>query len=160
MQIYYDREAATDYAKEWALSENPRFALNKDDNKPRGAAFVSECLLSGSGVMNNSHLCGWYYQDAANQSISWYSHEKLHKFLLKNKRLGPFAREVTAKNVMIGDIVQMGNEKEIQHSGVITGISGSQIFVCSHEFHSFMRPLSSYKYDKLRFLHIIGVRNS
>lgn len=158
MQIYYDREAATDYAKEWALANNPRFALQREE-KPRGAAFISECLLSGSGVMNNSHLCGWYYQDAQNQSQSWCNHEKLYKFLLKNKRLGPFAREVTAENVMIGDIVQMENEKGIQHSCIITEISGSQILVCSHELHSFMQPLSSYKYDKLRFLHIIGVRN-
>lgn len=156
MQLY-DREAAIDYAKEWALRENPRFFTGKHHS---GAGFVSECLYSGAGVMNESKGKGWYYKNKSRKSKSWNAHSELFKFLINNKGIGPYAKVVSENEAVEGDVVAFADENgDIFQTAVITKTQSGQIFVCAHHFNSYMRPISTYKYAFVRFLHIIGVRN-
>ncbi len=156
MQLF-DREAAIDYAKEWALRENPNFSTGKHSC---GAGFVSECLYSGAGVMNKSKGEGWYYKNRNSKSKSWNVHSELFKFLINNKGAGPYGKEVPENEAEVGDVVAFADENgNIFQSAVITNTESGQIFVCAHHFNSYMRPISTYKYSFARFLHIIGVRN-
>lgn len=153
----FDRDAVTDYAKEWALRDNPRFYSGKDYG---GAGFVSECLYSGAGVMNKTKGNGWYYRNENSKSKSWNMHQRLFEFLINNKGTGPYGKEVQDDEAAEGDIVVFEDENgNIFHSAVITKIESGQIFVCAHRFNSYMRPISTYKYSVARFIHIIGVRN-
>ena len=156
MQLF-DREATTDYAKEWALRENPRFFAGKNSS---GAGFVSECLYSGAGVMNESKRKGWYYKNRNSKSKSWNVHSALFEFLINNKGVGPYGKEVSENEIKMGDIVAFADENgTIFQSAVITKTESGQIFVCARHFNSYMRPISTYTYSFARFLHIIGVRN-
>ena len=156
MQLF-DREAAIDYAKEWALRENPRFFTGKQSS---GAGFVSECVYSGAGVMNETKVKGWYYKNRNSKSKSWNVHSELFNFLINNKGIGPYGKEITENEAIEGDIVAFEDENgNIFQSAVITKTESGQIFVCAHHFNSYMRPISTYKYSFVRFFHIIGVRN-
>ncbi len=156
MQIYYDREASVDYAKEWALRKNPRYEALAASG---GADFSSECIYSGCGVMNGFDKRGWYFNGGNDVGSAWQKNENLYRFLIKNKKSGPFARETGISEIMPGDIVLMYRGNKIVQSAVVADISGKRVRVCAHDMHSFMRPLESYKYSAIKFLHIIGARS-
>ncbi len=81
--------------------------------------------------------------------------------VISNKGIGPYAIETDQKNLKIGDIVQLGrNEREFYHTPVVTGIEENTIFVCAHSYDAYMRSLSTYTYEAIRFLHIQGVRKA
>ena len=57
----YDRMRALAYARRWAFARNPLF----NDYSPFGGDctnFVSQCLLAGALVMNETPNFGWYYK--------------------------------------------------------------------------------------------------
>ncbi|MBO5370985.1 MAG: amidase domain-containing protein, partial [Clostridia bacterium] len=70
INIEYDRMAAVEYAKKWALSRNP---IYYDYEQIGGDCtnFISQCVYAGCGVMNYNENNGWYYLDANNKSPSW-----------------------------------------------------------------------------------------
>ena len=108
--------------------------------------------------MNYTAVFGWYYRSSNDRTPSWSGVEYLYKFLIDNRSVGPYAREVSQEEVMPGDIVQLGTyDGRFYHSPVIVSTK-PQILVAAHTFDALDRPLSSYIYDKARFLHIQGVR--
>lgn len=108
--------------------------------------------------MNYTPVLGWYYTSAYNRTPSWSGVEYLYNFLTTNKSVGPYAREVSASEARPGDIVQLGTAAgDFYHSPVITAVS-PVILVCAHTYDAYDRPLSSYVFDKVRFLHIEEVR--
>lgn len=56
----YDRQAAVEYAHQWAYFRNPQFY---DFNSIGGDCtnFVSQCVFAGTGVMNYTPNIGWFY---------------------------------------------------------------------------------------------------
>jgi len=156
-EIPYNRTAAVDYARKWALSRNPAYY---DFEKTGGdcTSFASQCIYAGAGVMNYTPVMGWYYNSALDRTPSWSGVEYLYNFLTSNESVGPYAHEVPAKEALPGDIVQLGTASgAFYHSPVITAIS-PMILVAAHTYDAYDRPLSSYIFDKVRFLHIEGVR--
>ncbi len=156
MRICYDREASVDYAKEWALCKNPRYAVG---NASGGADFVSECIYSGCGIMNDTEADGWYYKCGENVGRAWQSNESLCDFLLKNGKNGPFAYEAAVQEVQPGDIALMYSGGNIYQSALISAKLGNSLLVCAHDMYAFMRPVTSYKCSQIKFLHIAGVRD-
>lgn len=159
MQLYpYDREAAVLYAHQWAYGRNPLFY----DYEHLGGDctnFASQCIYAGAGVMNWTPVTGWYYIDASRRTASWTGVEYLYRFLVTNGGAGPYARLVGPGDVQPGDIVQLGHENgHFYHSPVILGIRGGEIYVAAHTYDALWRPLSSYEFERVRFLHIEGVR--
>ena len=72
--------------------------------------------------------------------------------------MGPYAHVVSQNEAVPGDIIQLGTDNgHFYHSPVITAIE-PVILVAAHTDDSLDRPLSTYNYDKARFLHIDGVR--
>ena len=155
--ISYDRSAAIAYAKKWALSRNKTYY---DFEKIGGDCtnFASQCIFAGARVMNYTPVLGWYYRSATDRTPSWSGVEYLYNFLINNKSVGPYGHTVSQNEAKPGDIVQFGNiGGGFYHSPVITNISPI-ILVAAHTYDALDRPLSSYIYDTVRFIHIDGVR--
>ena len=153
----YNREAAVRYARRWALSRNPAYF---DFEKLGGDCtnFVSQCIFAGAGVMNFTPDMGWYYRSLRDRCAAWTGVEYLYNFLVNNRSVGPYASTVPQNEANVGDIVQLGRENgDFYHSPIITAVF-PEILVCAHSFDAFDRPLSSYLYQNIRFLHIEGVR--
>ena len=154
----YDRMNAVEYARRWALDRNPLFT----DFTGQGGNctnFVSQSVYAGSCTMNYTPDVGWYYVSSLDRSPSWTGVEFFYDFMVNNMEIGPFMREVSRSEVEIGDVIQLANESgDFYHTLIITGFRGRDILVSAQSDDSLDRPLSSYNYATLRFLHVDGVR--
>ena len=96
----YNRVAAANYAKKWALSANPKFyhfgGIGGDCTN-----FISQCLLAGGAKMNYHPINGWFYRSSYNRSASWTSVYYFHKFILSNLSPGINAHIENIKNLQI-----------------------------------------------------------
>lgn len=158
MLCFYDKEAAVDYAKEWALRKNPRFLICNCKGS-ESASFVSECLFSGCNIMNFNENGNWYYKNKRCYGKAWVNDKDLFEFLINNSGKGPRGMLTDRNNVKKGDIVQFyGKNSNVLSSAVITDINGEEILTCSHGINSFMRPLHSYCIETARYIHICEVK--
>ena len=167
IEIPYMRERAVEYALRWALSRNPLFpdfaGIGGDCTN-----FVSQAVLAGSCVMNDTLDFGWYYFSPENRAPAWSGVEFLYRFLMQDPEYvrenggeGPYGIEVPTTGVLPGDVVQLANESgTYYHTLMITGTEGDDFLVSAHTNDARNRPLSSYRYATARFLHILGVRLS
>ena len=159
----YHREAAVAYAHQWAYRRNPDYydfsGIGGDCTN-----FASQCLFAGAGIMNWIPTFGWYYRSIHDRTPSWTGVTFLYDFLTRNEGAGPFASEVTLRQVEPGDLIQLAvsGHTEYHHTPVIVRIDGTPslqtILVAAHSNDCDWRPLSTYPITKLRCLHIEGVR--
>jgi hypothetical protein len=156
----YGRQDAVSYARAWAMSRNPVYY---DYEKLGGDCtnFVSQCIYAGSGVMNYKPTFGWYYVSANNHSPSWTGVPYLYNFLTRKKGIGPIGTQVDMSGIQPGDISQFTDGKTYYHSQFITSAGSppapENILICTHTYDSIDRPLSTYDYQGIRFIHIDGV---
>ena len=168
--IEYDRNAAVAYARRWAFSRNPAY-YNFDRLGGDCTNFASQCLFSGVGVMNYTPDIGWYYRSLDDRAAAWTGVEFFYRFLIGNRggeRLdgqligdgaGPFAEEVGIDELKIGDFVQFGKGTgDFYHTPIVVGFSGGMPLVAAHTNDAFGRRLDSYRFERLRCLHILGAR--
>jgi len=153
----YNRNAAVDYARRWALHRNPTY-YDFENLGGDCTNFASQCIFAGSGIMNHTPVTGWFFNSLGSRSPSWTGVEYLYNFLTNNRSVGPYGHEASEGEVSVGDIVQLGrNNGHFYHSPVITAVY-PKILVAAHTFDALDRPLDSYIYDKARFIRIDGVR--
>ena len=155
--IRYNREEAVAYARKWAFGRNPEYY---DFSELGGDCtnFVSQCLYAGCGVMNYTPTFGWYYNSPDSRAPAWTGVNELYRFLVNNRSAGPYAEEVSASEVMPGDLVQLGDRNGgFYHTPIIISTS-PEILVAAHSYDALDRPLSSYFAFTYRFLHIDGAR--
>lgn len=152
----YDRAAAVEYARKWALGRNARY-YDFEELGGDCTNFASQCLFAGAGTMNYTPVLGWYYVTSSDRTASWTGVEYLYDFLVNNEGAGPYAAEVSKAGVRPGDIVQLGGSAGFYHSPVIVEVR-PRILVCAHTYDALNRPLDTYVFQKARFLHIEGVR--
>ncbi len=155
--IPYNRLAAVSYARRWALTRNP---IYYDFSEIGGDCtnFASQCIYAGAPVMNFTPTYGWYYISPDERSPSWTGVEYLYSFLVNNNSVGPFGREVPRENVQIGDIVQLGRENGTYYHSLVIVSTFPSIHIAAHSDDYLERPLDAYSYDRVRFIHIDGVR--
>lgn len=154
----YNRQKVLEYANKWAYDRNPKY-YNFDEIGGDCTNFASQCIYAGSSIMNYEKTYGWYYNSANDKSPSWTGVQFLYNFLIKNKGIGPIGEE--NHNIQIGDLVQLSFDGvQFTHSLIVVGIDKEKILVSSHSFDSYGRDISSYKYKKIRFIHIKGVRRN
>lgn len=154
----YDRLHAQEYALAFALKRN---ALFPDYTGIGGDCtnFVSQCLLAGCCEMNYTPTYGWYYISPKERAPAWTGVQYLYNFLTQNTATGPFAKEVRASEAELCDVIQLGNRSVgFYHTLIITGFERNTFLVSAHSDDAKNRPLSSYNYQRIRFLHIEGVR--
>ena len=77
--IAYNRNDTVDYAKNWALSRNPRY-FNFDGMGGDCTNFASQCIFAGCKVMNYKKDVGWYYNSPADRAAAWSGVKYLYKF--------------------------------------------------------------------------------
>lgn len=155
--VEYDRKSVKEYAKKWAYLRNPQY-YNYDSVGGDCTNFVSQCMFAGTHQMNYDKN-GWYYQNANQKSPSWTGVEFLYQFLIQNKSIGPFGKIAKKEELQIGDIVQLSfGEDHYGHSLLVVEKKKDEILVATHTFDSYKRNLLSYQYEKMRMLHIEGVR--
>ncbi len=154
----YNRTAAYEYAKRWAFGRNPNY-YDFNDIGGDCTNFASQCIYAGAGVMNYTPVFGWYYISADDRSASWTGVEYLYNFLIGNTGVGPFAEETSLDKLEIGDVVQLGRATgDFYHTPVVVGFSRGRVLVAAHTYDAFDRPLDTYDFDRIRALHILGVR--
>lgn len=158
--INYNRRRAVAYANRWAYERNPAYydfsAIGGDCTN-----FVSQCLYAGSSVMNYTPETGWYYVNVNERSPSWTGVEFLYRFLVNNKTRGPFGAEIPIDAINAGDVIQLQNDNGFYHSLFVveTGTTPmpDNILVNAHTLNTARRPLSTYNYENLRAIGILGV---
>lgn len=156
--VRYDREAAAAYAKKWALTRNPAF-FNFDPYGGDCTNFTSQCVFAGCGVMNYTPTTGWYYKSSYDRTPSWTGVMFFYNFMVNNRGVGPYMREASREEMMIGDVVQLGTSSgRFYHTPFIVRVTPTEIYVATHTYDSYMRPLSSYIYERIRYLHVEGAR--
>ena len=161
----YNRARAVEYARTWALGRNPLF-VDFTGIGGNCTNFVSQCVLAGSCVMNYTPDFGWYYVSAEDRAPAWSSVEYFFDFITgvprfasKNGGVGPYGRTVERSLAIPGDAIQYANrEGDWYHTVLISDVRDGEIYVCAQSDDALDRPLSSYNYASLRFLHIDGVR--
>ncbi len=163
-QVNYERDRVLSYANKWAFRRNPKY-LDFSGFGGDCTNFASQCIHAGSNVMNFTPVHGWYYTNADNRTPSWTGVQYLYQFLISNRGAGPFAEKIPIEKIMPADIIQLGRESgEFYHSLVVieTGEvpSADNILVTTHSFDANRRPLNTYRFEKIRFLHISGVRQN
>lgn len=162
--IDYDREKAVAYAKRWAYARNPEYfnfnALGGDCT-----SFASQCLFAGAGVMNYTRDIGWYYKSVNDRAAAWTGVEYFYNFLIANTNspvgdgAGPFGEPCSLAEVEIGDFIQFGRETgDFYHTPVVVGFARGEPLLAAHSYDAFNRPLSSWRYERTRCIHILGVR--
>ena len=160
----YDREAAVAYARKWAFFRNPDYY---DFSSVGGDCtnFASQCLFAGASEMNFTPDIGWYYRSANNRAAAWTGVEYFYRFLTANgadkigSGAGPFAEEVLLERLEVGDFVQFGRATgDFYHTPIVVGFSRGQPLLAAHTNDAYNRPLSAYRFERLRCLHILGYR--
>jgi hypothetical protein len=160
----YDRASAVAYARQWAYGRNPAFY---DYERIGGDCtnFASQCVYAGGGVMNYAPTFGWYYIDANDKSPAWTGVEFFYNFMTRPQAtVGPVAVDTTISDMEPGDVVQLSfTGKSWDHTPVVVEVRGrptqpSDILVAAHSYDADNRPLDTYEYKAIRFLHFLGVR--
>jgi len=163
--VPYDRMAAVRYARQWAYGRNPAFY---DYEKIGGDCtnFASQCVYAGSQIMNFTKDFGWYYINANNKAPAWTGVEYFYNFMTREEpTVGPVAQEASISQMELGDVVQLSFDGEgWNHSPVIVRLlrqpatQPADVLIAAHSYDADNRPLSSYDYRAIRFLHFTGVR--
>lgn len=160
----YNRQAAVAYAHAWAYGRNPAFY---DYEKIGGDCtnFASQCVYAGSGVMNFTPTFGWYYIDSNNKSPAWTGVPFFYNFMTRREAsVGPVAVDSPIQDIMPGDVVQLSfRNQEWNHTPVVVSVNSPDpdgILLAAHSYDADNRPLSSYQYEAVRFLHFVGVRTA
>ena len=161
--IPYDRRAAVAYAHKWAYSRNPAYY---DFEKLGGDCtnFASQCLYAGTGVMNFTPTFGWYYRSGGDKAPAWTGVPYFRNFLTREETSqGPFAVEADRlSDLEPGDFVQLRfyGREEFGHTPIIVQMGSpatlDNTLIAAHTYDADYRPLSTYTFQEIRFLHILG----
>ena len=154
----YNRENAVAYARKYAFAQNSRFG-NFAGIGGNCTNFVSQCIYAGGCQMNYKPTFGWYYISLDDRSPSWTGVEFFYNFITENADVGPFGRVITADELEIGDVIQLGrNEEGYYHTLIVVGFDGEDPLIAAQTDNAYARPLSTYDYDYSRFIKILGIR--
>ena len=160
----YLRTDAVEYAHKWAYGRNPRF-YDYEEIGGDCTNFASQCLFAGSRIMNFTPDFGWYYINANRKAPAWTGVEYLYNFLTRDVvSVGPAAVETDLSEIQPGDLVQLSFDGQtFSHTPVVVAAAPrprnlSEVLIAAHSYDSDNRPLSTYQFQKIRYLHVIGVQ--
>ena len=161
--IPYNRIAAISYAHRWAYRRNPAYYdygnLGGDCTN-----FASQCLYQGVKVMNYTPTYGWYYIDANQKAPAWTGVPYFYNFMTRDEvSPGPFGTEVFMLDQLLpGDFVQLKftGREVFSHTPIIVQMGRpatlENTLIAAHSYDADYRPLSTYTFDDIRYIHIFG----
>lgn len=161
MVIPYRRGAAVAYAHRWAYRRNPAY-FDYEELGGDCTNFASQCLFAGTGVMNFTPTYGWYYLDPNNKAPAWSGVPYFFNFMTRSERSpGPFGVEAPLEEVLPGDFAQLlfsgdsfGHTPVIVRTGEPPTLENT--LVAAHSQDTDYRPLATYRFEEIRFIHILG----
>ena len=159
--IPYNRAAAVAYAHQWAYRRNPSY-YDYEEIGGDCTNFASQCLYTGTGIMNYTPTFGWYYIDANNKAPAWTGVEYFYNFMTRTQiSPGPFGEAASLDQLEPGDFAQLRFDKAVfGHTPIIVSIGDpptlENTLVAAHSYDADWRPLSTYQVEEIRFLHICG----
>ena len=115
--------------------------------------------------MNYTPTFGWYYIDANRKAPAWTGVEYFFNFITRTQTSpGPFGVQIPYNRtdlLLPGDFVQLRFSGEsYAHTPIIVDIDRSSpentILVAAHSYDADYRPLDSYSYQSIRYIHILG----
>ena len=112
--------------------------------------------------MNFTPTFGWYYINANQKAPAWTGVPYLWNFLTrKEPSIGPIGEACRLKDLLPGDVVQLSFTGErFQHSPIVVSVGRpatlNNVLIAAHSYDADYRPLSTYTYQNIRFLHILG----
>lgn len=157
----YDRSAAVLYAHQWAYGRNPAF-YDYENLGGDCTNFASQCIFAGSGVMNFTPTFGWYYISSDQKAPAWTGVPYLYNFLTrKGPSIGPIGESSQLENLLPGDIIQLSFKgTEFQHTPVVVSVGSpatpENVLIAAHSYDADYRPLATYEYRNIRYIHILG----
>ena len=112
--------------------------------------------------MNYTPEFGWYYINPNQKAPAWTGVEFFYNFMTRNEiSAGPFATQTDLAGILPGDFVQLRfGPDNFGHTPVVVEMGSpptlENTLVAAHSVDSDWRPLSSYTFREIRFLHILG----
>ncbi len=158
---FYRRQAAVNYAHQWAYSRNPAYA-DFQDMGGDCTNFASQCLYAGIGLMNFTPIFGWYYRSLRDRAPAWTGVSYFFQFVTRAQQTpGPVAELAELKDCLPGDFIQLSFDgQNYTHTLIIVETdypaSLETTLVAAHTNNVDYRPLSRYSYKNIRFLHVLG----
>ena len=75
--------------------------------------------------------------------------------------VGPVAQPCALEDLQPGDLVQLSfNGQEFQHTPVVVRVTApitlETVLIAAHSYDADNRPLSTYTFQDIRFLHVLG----
>ena len=114
--------------------------------------------------MNYTPTYGWYYLSPNDKAPAWTGVPYFFNFMTREEQSqGPFGLEASLNMLMPGDFVQLRFAQErFGHTPIIVEVGDppalSNILVAAHSLDADFRPLDSYQFQEIRFIHILGAR--
>ncbi len=114
--------------------------------------------------MNFTPDLGWFYRSIDDRAAAWTGVEFFYNFLINNvegvgEGSGPFAKEISLRELRVGDFVQFGRSTgDFYHTPIVVGFSSGVPLLAAHTNDAYNRPLYTYPYEKLRCIRILGAR--
>lgn len=161
--IDYDRQAAIKYAHKWAYGRNPDY-YDYEEIGGDCTNFASQCLYAGTGVMNFTPTFGWYYRNANDKAPAWTGVPYFFNFMTRMKEdAGPFGVQAALEHCLPGDFAQLYfSGDQFGHTPIIVAMglpaTLENTLVAAHSYDADYRPLSTYPFQGIRFIHILGAR--
>jgi Putative amidase domain len=151
MQRTYSRKAAADYARKWAMTDNPAYGRIEPNDCTN---FVSQALseggwtMVGGSVLDRKDKNVWWFGKSVwtKASYSWGGAQNLYDFM---KASGRGTDATKPMDLEVGDILQMDmgpghyNAGRIGHSMVVTDKKNNDLYLSYHEDHHLDEPLSA-----------------
>ncbi len=156
MIFKFNTAKAISYANNYKDKSNPFYKVF--DKKEEGCNFVSQCVFAGCESLSRQGCPNWFYESELSYSEAWVNNEAFIRYLLSHGECGPIGRIVKKALANVGDIVFSSEKSEKNIVGIITRLAEEEkIFVCKGELcGEFL--LSEIDDEKLKFIHIIGVK--
>lgn len=163
----YDRVAAVQYARQWALSRNPKFQ-DYEDWGGNCTNYISQCVNAGGVPMDHygdNIMKQWYWYSDKKRTPSWTAAQPFFEYFTKNNNdntdnFGVYAAEAGYDEMELGDIVQLIKDGKAYHTMIITGIllNGDKIndYLESQNTYDLLDYPLSLKVGERRYLKIFG----
>ena len=115
--------------------------------------------------MNFTPDYGWYYIDANQKAPAWTGVDYFYRYLIRNDQsAGPFAQEAVLAQMQPGDFVQLRAFNAPAFTPYRRGGAGRPASQPEqrtggrpHSSDTDYKPLRTYSFSAIRFLHILGV---
>ena len=114
--------------------------------------------------MNFTPDFGWYYTAGGKKAPAWTGVPYFYNFMTREEEnQGPVGVAASLDMLLPGDFVQLRFAYDVfGHTPIIVEVGEpptlDNILVAAHSQDADFRPLSTYYFQEIRFLHILGTR--